>query len=833
MLLGQGSVCCLLAVVGCDGCTVSAEVRSDGSSVTSGVEPGAARDGAAAPGDRGPLDRGADADAGTAQDRAGSDQPVPDAGGAGADRMALDAGPACGDFCEPFSIAVLPDTQYYTSKQEADADNTYFKQIQWILDHREDHDIRFVIHLGDITNSNTPAQWEIADAAHAMLDLAGVPYSVVTGNHDYLVAGLFERGLSLFDVYFGPARFAGRPWYGGSLGSSNENNFALFEVGPLKFMVISLEYGPRKESLCWADELIAEHPDRRVIIVSHCIMTHNGDYDSNCPKVDYGAIGGDGATIWDELLSRHSNVFLALCGHNDDSEYLPRPGNPGSTVHQILVDYQFEAACTAVSAADCTAHCQDGLYTGNGWLRELVFAPRENRVYARTITVETGNRDVFPGGEPAFFCSAQNAAGKNWYASDPQHVDHQFAFGYDLSTPVRDVLDDRGRLGFNDLTVNSVSAGDQLGPRLALAADGRFAVVWEDDSSSADGSGNHDIMARGFAAGGCQGFAQIAVNTETAGQQRLPAVAMADDGRFVAVWEDDSDGNGVFQIHARGFAADGSERIARFTVNAQAAGQQRNPAVAMAPDGRFAVAWEDDGDGDGNYQVRMAGFTAAGGAGFSERSAHQDAAGQRLRPAVAMAGDGRIVVVWEDDSDGNGLFQIHARGFAADGSERIARFTVNTRSAGQQRRPAVGTDALGGFAVAWEDDQEDDGDFQILARGFEPDGSQRFGELVAHSTTGGQHLRPTIGMAPGGDFALAWEDDRDGNGKYQIRARVFSAAGVELQAEWTVNRLAAGQQRAPSLALGAGGVMVVAWEDDLDGNGKYQILARGEDLPTR
>ncbi|HEY3448577.1 MAG TPA: metallophosphoesterase [Myxococcales bacterium] len=742
----------------------------------------------------------------------------PDAGGAGPD-----AGPACGAYCDPFSVVLLPDTQYYTSKQTAGASNTYYKQTQWIVDHRATNNIKFVIHLGDVTGSNQDSQWPIADGAHKKLDAAGIPYSMLPGNHDYMVAGSdWARGDTQFNTWFGPTRFAGKTWYGGHYGSGNENNYTLFEVGPMKFMVLSLEYGPRKEPLCWAENVIAAHPDRRIIIASHCIQTSGGGFDSNCPNVDYLVPGGNGQTIWDELARRHSNVFLMLSGHVNDSEHKFATAIPGQTIHKILTDYQMEAACTLSSAAACTNHCQAGTYTGNGWMRELVFKPLENRVYARTFTVEDGNTSFFPGGKPAFFC--------NDYPSSPAAIDHQFDFAYDLATSSNDVRDDGGLLAFTDLTANSAGAGDQLAPVLGLTAAGGFVMAWEDDSSSADGAGMHDIMVRGFSPGGCQSFAQKAANAVTAGQQRLPSIGVAGDGRFAVAWEDDSDANGSFQIYARGFAADGAERFATLTVNATAAGQQRSPALAMAPDGRFVVAYEDDQDGDGKFQVRLRGFTAAGTQSFADRSAHDDALGMRAKPSVAMAADGSFVVAWEDDSDGNGSYQIHARGFAADGAPRWARATVNSVSTGQQRKPVVAADALGGFVVAWQDDQDADGNYNILARGFEPAGTQRIADFPAHLVLGGQHLNPTIGMAPDGSFVIGWQDDADANGTYQIRARAFSPTGVQRKAEFTLNRLASGQQRLPAVGFGSGGRLVAGWEDDMDGNGSYQILAGGDDL---
>ena len=46
-------------------------------------------------------------------------------------------------------------------------------------------------------------------------------------------------------------------------------------------------------------------------------------------------------------------------------------------------------------------------------------------------------------------------------------------------------------------------------------------------------------------------------------------------------------------------------------------------------------------------------------------------------------------MVWEDDEDRNGIFQIHAQGTDADDDPFLDSFTVNTFWRGQQRRPAV------------------------------------------------------------------------------------------------------------------------------------------------
>ena len=48
--------------------------------------------------------------------------------------------------------------------------------------------------------------------------------------------------------------------------------------------------------------------------------------------------------------------------------------------------------------------------------------------------------------------------------------------------------------------------------------------------------------------------------------------------------------------------------------------------------------------------------------------------------AIAMGSNGRFVVVWQDDNDQNGYYQIYARVFHANGASHISDFTVNSDS---------------------------------------------------------------------------------------------------------------------------------------------------------
>jgi hypothetical protein len=54
-----------------------------------------------------------------------------------------------------FTLVVLPDTQYYTDAESRH--EVFIRQTQWIAEHVETHNIRYVLHVGDVVqNNNVP-----------------------------------------------------------------------------------------------------------------------------------------------------------------------------------------------------------------------------------------------------------------------------------------------------------------------------------------------------------------------------------------------------------------------------------------------------------------------------------------------------------------------------------------------------------------------------------------------------------------------------------------------------------------------------------------------------
>jgi hypothetical protein len=322
-----------------------------------------------------PLDAGSDTkiwplDADGAEAGAGSDTIPPIADGG----VTLETAAT-----KPATIVVLPDTQYYNN--DWGHAPVFAMQANWILEQKSPLNIQAVLHVGDIVdNCNSVDQWTNANAAMRLLD-GVVPYFIVPGNHD--VDG--NRN-GLMNDYFGPASL---PWVTSTMTMGQiENNYALVDIGPQKWLVLGLEFGPRDAVMTWADAVLKAYPDRPAIIVTHAYLYGDGNrydiavsgLDSTKPNYQYyiphaytytSSQGiNDGEMIWQKLIVPNPNVRLVFSGHVMSAARLTSTRPDGSRVHQMLSDYQW----------------LNGPYFGYGYLRVLQFDFAQKTIQVRTYS---------------------------------------------------------------------------------------------------------------------------------------------------------------------------------------------------------------------------------------------------------------------------------------------------------------------------------------------------------------------------------------------------------------------------------------------------------------
>jgi len=296
-------------------------------------------------------------------------------------------------------------------------------------------------------------------------------------------------------------------------------------------------------------------------------------------------------------------------------------------------------------------------------------------------------------------------------------------------------------------------------------------------------------------------IAEFRVNSYLILDQEQPDVAMAPDGRAVVVWQSNGQDGDGWGIYAQRFDVAGTRAGSEFRVNTTTGGNQTNPAVAMAADGTFVVVWESEGmDGDRRAVIAQK-FSWTGSLLGGEMQVNLTGVGDQHSPEVAMASDTRFVVVYVHES---GIRSIRFSYFDASGSRTLSSISL------------FGADAhYPDVAIA------DDGDFTAVCgvevsytidiRGYMIDETgTALHSFIANTTTSGDQTSPAIGMAPTGEYIVAWQDENDGSGP-GIFAQRFSAGGTKMWGEFLLHATTTGSQRAPELAKAADGRFVAIW----------------------
>jgi hypothetical protein len=329
---------------------------------------------------------------------------------------------------------------------------------------------------------------------------------------------------------------------------------------------------------------------------------------------------------------------------------------------------------------------------------------------------------------------------------------------------------------------------------------------------------------------------QVRINSFTDGDQ----ITFIDDRQTIAtgpsgsvvVWnshDQDGDGTGIF---AQRLDSLGQPLGDEFQVNSFTPDFQYNPGVAMAGDGRFVVVWVSfgqDGDSNGIFARLFAADGTPLGDDFQVNASSLDS---QESPSIAMTTQGDFVITWSSflqDGDGYGVF---ARQFDASGTPRqIEEFQVSTTTLGNQQMSEAALDAAGNFVIVWQSEgvfpEGSDGDnFGIFARRFQADGNAMGPEFQVNTYAPDSQDGPAVAMNPAGQFVVAWASFGQDQNDYGVFAQRFAPDGSPRGQEFQVNNNTFSFQGYPALALDREGHFIVTWSSfDQDGSG-YGVYAR-------
>ena len=273
-----------------------------------------------------------------------------------------------------FTVIGLPDTQNYSERYPA----IFADQTSWVVANVETFDIRFVTHFGDLVqHADIEEEWINADDAMVLLDVAGVPQAVTSGNHDITPNGLSGEPYipGNYLDFFGPDRYAGAPYFMNA-SPTGMSTWQIFEGDDRDFVSISVECETPPSELAWAQGVLDRHRDKAVMFTTHRYLQDAEDYTAGVPIVSSGRYpdiwylvepprvpnGIQAEELFQWFVRRNPNIFLVNCGHFHEEYRQTSTNVAGLPVHEVLADYQ------------------DDPNGGDGWLRIMRFDVPSGRI---------------------------------------------------------------------------------------------------------------------------------------------------------------------------------------------------------------------------------------------------------------------------------------------------------------------------------------------------------------------------------------------------------------------------------------------------------------------
>lgn len=370
-----------------------------------------------------------------------------------------------------------------------------------------------------------------------------------------------------------------------------------------------------------------------------------------------------------------------------------------------------------------------------------------------------------------------------------------------------------------EVQVNVRPAGDQKNAAVATSAAGSSVIVWASYYSTSGRS--YDILARRLNSQGEFLGAEFLVNAATPGNQNEPAVALDGQGRFAVVWQ----GPGLDQedVFLRLFGPDGVALTGELLVNADTAGRQLYPSVAVAGTGRLIVVWESQAEtAEGAKTAVYAQRFDPNGAGLGGAIVVDSSTYNARDPEVAVDAGGRFAVTWMRDRS---VHPILVRLFNVEGMPLTEPFQVNTTGIASVTRPAIAMNALGYFVVAWDGHPSRASEDDVYARLFDPNGVPRGEPLVVNTILAGPQQWPCVAIGDRNEFVVAWEHDAGDPNAAEIAARYFDETGLPLGDQFQLNTYTLDDQRNSDIAMAGDGSYLAAWESNgQDGSG-YGVFA--------
>ena len=268
---------------------------------------------------------------------------------------------------ENFSIVLFPDTQNMVSSHH----DMWETMPQWVVENKEDLNIKAVIGLGDVTNSGSKPEYIEAITGNMsnnrggwnLIKSSGLIYMPTRGNNG-------DSNEALWNEYFGPEYFTeegsvppkNMSWFGGCYDSSTSCYYVKFAEGSQKYLVMAVGHAPTKLQKVWANQVLKKNSDSKVIVVAHSYLENDT------------LTKPEGEDLWNDLIMNNKNIFLVVCGHMHVG-IPPTSYGTREKVNELRADYQ-------------------DIQDGDGYMMILTFQPSKGKIQTRAYSNFTKMNDT-------------------------------------------------------------------------------------------------------------------------------------------------------------------------------------------------------------------------------------------------------------------------------------------------------------------------------------------------------------------------------------------------------------------------------------------------------
>ncbi len=285
-------------------------------------------------------------------------------------------------------------------------------------------------------------------------------------------------------------------------------------------------------------------------------------------------------------------------------------------------------------------------------------------------------------------------------------------------------------------------------------------------------------------------------------EQRNPSLAVGPDGNISVVWEGYDTHGYPFIYYA--LSSDGGESFSNATAVSPGGGEQWEPKAAVNGTGTIFIVWaEQTADGPD----LMLSVSNDSGSNFSAPLEIAPSTSGQLHPDIAVWGD-LVMVTWTQEN-GSSLDIMAARSVDGGASFQTPVRVDGGGSSEMRNYPSIAA-RNGSVFVAWHDGSP--GDIDIYGV-WSNDSGEGFLPPVEVSDGMMDQSRPDVAFIPDGNVTAVWQDE--GSGDMDIRCSV--SYGLEFRPSVLVNLETAGDQSCPSVAVDSKGNISVVFKDESGG----------------